>query len=144
MRLFLVSLLVAVLPAASLARQESFCEDNISHRGRLFGRPAYQDLEEKIPGWVFFEENRIQARIHGETFWNIKGKIEEKFPADDFLFDSLTFTLNHPLDFEGPFTGVVGRGEIVLNWEKSGASIVGRSPIGDFSIKGQTYIDWSP
>ncbi|KAF9368005.1 hypothetical protein CPC16_005805 [Podila verticillata] len=144
MRPFLVCLLAAVLPAASLARQESFCEDKTSHRGSLFGRPAYHDLEEKIPGWVHFDQNRIQARVYGNSYWNIKGKLEETFPVDEQLFEHLTFVLNRPEDFEGPFSGRIGRGEISLKWEKSGATITGRSPLGDFNVKGNTYVDWSP
>ncbi|KAG0270772.1 hypothetical protein BGZ95_001547, partial [Linnemannia exigua] len=118
MRVSLTCLLAAILPAAILgASQESFCEEKVSHRSRLFGRPAYYDLEEEIPG----------------------GKLEEKFPVDDFLFDPLTFTFNHPKDFEGPFKGHIGRGEIFLKWEKSDASIRGRAPIGDFSVTGETH-----
>ncbi|KAF9376205.1 hypothetical protein CPC16_000306, partial [Podila verticillata] len=144
MRPFLVCLLAAVLPAASLAGQESFCEDKISRRGRLFGRPAYYDLEEKIPGWIFFDQNRIQGRIHGNTYWNIKGELQEKFPLDEFLLDPVVYSLNHPADFDGPFSGRIGRGEIVLKWEKSGATIIGRSGQGDFEVKGKTHVDWSP
>ncbi|KAF9149302.1 hypothetical protein BG015_008899 [Linnemannia schmuckeri] len=144
MRPFLVCLLAAVLPATCLARQESFCEDKVSYRGRLFGRPAYHDLQEQVPGWVFFNQNRIQGRVHGNTFWNIKGELKENFPMDDFMFDPVTYTLNHPADFEGPFSGKIGRGEITLKWERSGATITGRSPIGDFEVEGKTYVDWSP
>ncbi|KAF9373279.1 hypothetical protein CPB97_000675 [Podila verticillata] len=144
MRPFLVCLLVAALPAATLASQESFCEEKVSHRSRLFGRPTYFDHEEKIPGWVFFEENRLRARVHGNTFWNVQGKLEEKFPVDDFLFDPVVFALNRPEDFQGPFTGHIGRGEIRLKWEESGATITGRAPIGDFDIKGDSHIDYSP
>ncbi|KAF9959299.1 hypothetical protein BGZ72_009876, partial [Mortierella alpina] len=121
----------------------SFCEDKISHRGRLFGRPAYHDLEERAPGWLFLEENRLQARIHGNTYWNIRGQLDEKFPIDDFLFDPSIFTFNHPKDFEGPFSGRIGRGEVNLKWE-SGATITGRSPIGDFEVKGKSYVAYSP
>lgn len=145
MRLSLACLLAAVLPAATLAAsQESFCEEKVSHRSRLFGRPAYNDLEEKVPGWIFFEQNRIQARIHGNTFWNVKGSLEEKFPVDDFLFDPVTLTFKHQMDFDGPFTGHIGRGQLLLKWEKSGATITGRAPIGDFKVKGETYVDHSP
>ncbi|KAG0274392.1 hypothetical protein BGZ96_004353 [Linnemannia gamsii] len=145
MRVSLTCLLAAVLPAAILgASQESFCEEKVSHRSRLFGRPAYYDLEEKAPGWVFFEENSIRARIHGNTYWNLRGKLEEKFPVDDFLFDPLTFTFNYPKDFEGPFKGHIGRGEFLLKWEKSDASIRGRAPIGDFSVTGETHVNYSP
>ncbi|KAK3835437.1 MAG: hypothetical protein JOS17DRAFT_737159 [Linnemannia elongata] len=143
MRPFLVCLLAAVLPAACLADQESFCEDKISRRGRLFGRPAYYDLKEQIPGWVFFSENRLQGRVHGNTYWNIKGELDEKFPIDDLLFDPLIYTLNHPTDFDGPFSGRIGRGEILLKWERSGATITGRSGLGDFEVKGKTRVDWS-
>lgn len=141
---FVVCLLAAVLPAVSLARQESFCEDKISNTGRLFGRPAYHDLQEKIPGWVFFNENRIQGRIHGNTYWNIKGELEEKLPVDDLLVDPVVYALNHPTDFEGPFSGRIGGGEIFLRWEKSGATITGRSGQGDYEVKGKTRVDWSP
>ena len=99
---------------------------------------------EKIPGWVFFQENRLQARIHGNTFWNIKGTLEENFPIEDFLFDPIVLTLNHPQDYDGNFTGTIGRGEISMSWEKSGATINGRSPVGDFEIKGQSYVNYSP
>ncbi|PBP22574.1 hypothetical protein BUE80_DR006439 [Diplocarpon rosae] len=100
--------------------------------------------QENIPGWIFFDGQKIQARIHGNTFWNIKGELMDQFPMDEFLFDPLIFSLNHPNDFEGEFTGQIGRGEITLQWEKSGASIKGRSSVGDYTIKGKTHIDWSP
>ena len=99
---------------------------------------------QKIPGWIFFEENRLRARIHGNTFWNIKGTLEENFPIDDFLFDPIVLTLNQIQDYEGNFTGTIGRGEISLLWDKSGATINGRSPVGDFEIKGQTIVDYAP
>lgn len=100
--------------------------------------------EEKIPGWVFFQENRFLGRIHGNTFWNIKGKLDENFPYDDFLFDPLVYTINHPQDLAGKFNGTIGKGQISLAWEQSGATIEGRSPIGDFEIKGETFVDYSP
>ena len=99
---------------------------------------------EKIPGWAFFEQDRFQARIHGNSFWNIKGKLEENFPIGDFLFDPIILSLNHPQDFEGNFTGTIGRGEISLSWDKSDATIVGRSPVGDFTVKGQSVVDYAP
>ena len=98
---------------------------------------------EKIPGWAYFEGNRLQARIHGNTYWNIKGELDEKFPIGEFLFDPLILTLNHPTDFEGKFNGTIGKGQISLGWEKSGATIIGRSPVGDFEVNGKTTIDWS-
>ncbi|KAH8662409.1 hypothetical protein BX600DRAFT_498942 [Xylariales sp. PMI_506] len=99
---------------------------------------------EKIPGWAYFEGETFRARIHGNTFWNVKGKLKEPFPLDDFLFDPLLFTLNHPEDFSGEFNGTIGRGQISLTWEKSGATIVGRSPVGDFEVAGKSEIDYSP
>ncbi|OWP06901.1 twin-arginine translocation pathway signal sequence domain protein [Marssonina coronariae] len=99
---------------------------------------------EQIPGWIYFDGQRMQARIHGNTFWNIKGELGEDFPQGEFLFDPLIFSLNHPNDFEGDFTGEIGRGEINLKWEKTGATITGRSPVGDFKVNGKTRIDWSP
>ncbi|KAG0373977.1 hypothetical protein BGX24_010986 [Mortierella sp. AD032] len=144
MRPFLVCLLAAVLPAACLADQTTFCEDKFSSRGRLFGRPAYYDLKEQIPGWAFFDQNQLQGRIHGNTFWNIKGQLEEKLPLDELLFDPVIYALNKPQDYEGSFSGRIGRGEIVLTWKKSGATITGRSGQGDYEVKGKTYVDWSP
>ncbi|KAI6710437.1 hypothetical protein JHW43_007045 [Diplocarpon mali] len=96
---------------------------------------------EQIPGWIYFDGQRMQARIHGNTFWNIKGELGEDFPQGEFLFDPLIFSLNHPNDFEGDFTGEIGRGEINLKWEKTGATITGRSPVGDFKVNGKTRID---
>ncbi len=97
-----------------------------------------------IPGWVFFQEDRFQARIHGNTFWNIRGKLDEKFPLDDFLFDPLVLTLNRPDDFTGKFNGTIGQGQISLAWENSVATITGRSPVGDFEIKGESEVSYSP
>ena len=99
---------------------------------------------EEIPGWLFFEGDTLRARIHGNSFWNIKGKLGQKFPRDDFLFDPLTFGLNNPTDFAGPFNGTVGEGFISLLWKQSGASIRGRSPIGDFVISGESTVDFGP
>ena len=82
--------------------------------------------------------------MHGNTFWNILGELDDPFPIDEFLFDDLILTLNRPEDFDGNFTGTIGRGEISLLWDKSGATINGRSPIGDFTIKGQTHVAYSP
>ncbi|KAL2065140.1 hypothetical protein VTL71DRAFT_4281 [Oculimacula yallundae] len=107
-------------------------------------QPDMSIEQEKIPGWVFLEGKRFQARIHGNTFWNVKGELDENFPIEDFLLDPLIFSLNHPADFEGSFSGRIGRGEVNLKWEKSGATIVGRSGAGDFEIKGKTRVDWSP
>ena len=100
--------------------------------------------KEKVPGWVFLTGERFQARITGNSFWNIKGKLDEKFPLEDFVFDPLTFSLNQPEDFAGNFNGTIGKGEINLAWEKSGATMYGRSAVGDFEIKGQTHVDYSP
>ena len=99
---------------------------------------------DKIPGWVFIEEDRFQARVHGNTFWNIKGKLDERYPIDESLFDPVIFTLNVPHDFEGTFNGTIGNGQIFLAWEKSGATITGRSPVGDFEVKGESSIRYSP
>ncbi|KAJ5040346.1 uncharacterized protein L3040_006002 [Drepanopeziza brunnea f. sp. 'multigermtubi'] len=99
---------------------------------------------EQIPGWMFFDGKRLQARIHGNTFWNIKGELAQALPMDEVLLDPIIFCLNHPSDFDGPFTGRIGRGEILMTWEKSGATIRGRSGLGDFEIKGTTEVDWSP
>ncbi|KAF5132799.1 hypothetical protein E5D57_003420 [Metarhizium anisopliae] len=99
---------------------------------------------EEIEGWILFTEQKLQARIHGNTFWNVKGKLDDKFPVGSFKFEPVTFTLRRPEDYNGRFTGHAGRGEIVLRWEKSGATIAGRSPIGDFFLKGESYIDYSP
>ncbi|KAL9625989.1 MAG: hypothetical protein Q9204_007675 [Flavoplaca sp. TL-2023a] len=99
---------------------------------------------EKIPGWAFFAGDTLLARVHGNTFWKIKGKLDEKLPIDDFLFDPLRFTLSHPIDFEGTFNGTIGKGEVSLAWEKSGATITGKSPVGDFEVKGESTIDFSP
>ncbi|KAI9050373.1 hypothetical protein LZ554_005538 [Drepanopeziza brunnea f. sp. 'monogermtubi'] len=114
---------------------------------------------EQIPGWIFFDGKRLQARIHGNTFWNIKGEhkdtrtnilpsatppVAEALPMDEVLLDPMIFSLNHPSDFEGSFTGQIGQGEILMKWEKSGATMRGRSGLGDFEIKGTTKVDWSP
>ncbi|KAG0275243.1 hypothetical protein BGZ97_010344 [Linnemannia gamsii] len=145
MRLSFACLLAAVLPACALAAsQESFCEEKVSHRSRLFGRPAYYDLEEKVPAWIFFKWNQIQARPYTDEDWTIVGWLEEKFPVSDFLFDPVILTFNKPKDFAGPFTGRVGRGEILLRWEESGATITGRAPIGDYEISGETYLSSPP
>ncbi|KAH9220355.1 hypothetical protein DL95DRAFT_290092, partial [Leptodontidium sp. 2 PMI_412] len=100
--------------------------------------------QEEIPGWIYFDGKRFQGRIHGNTYWNIKGELDEALPIDELLIDPVVFKLNHPTDFDGEFTGHIGRGEAVLKWEKTGASISGRSGHGDFAFKGKTYIDWSP
>ncbi|KAF9320278.1 hypothetical protein BG003_006668 [Podila horticola] len=143
MRHFLFYMFAAALPAVTLARQESFCEAKVSHRGRLFGRPAYCDLEGKLPGYLYLEDKRIIGRIHGPTFWHIKGELQDKMPLDSLLIDPVIYSLNHPLDLEGSFTGSIGRGEITLKW-KSGATITGRAGYGDFNIKGETYVEHSP
>ncbi|EFY84359.1 hypothetical protein J3458_015221 [Metarhizium acridum] len=108
--------------------------------------PAISNPEEyeEIDGWVLFSEEKLQARIHGNTFWNVKGKLDDRFPVGSFKFDPVTFRLRHPEDYKGRFTGYAGRGQIVLRWEKSGATISGRSPIGDFPIEGESYVDYSP
>lgn len=100
--------------------------------------------QEQIPGWLFLDGKRLQGRIHGNTFWNIKGELSEALPIDELLLDPLIYKLNHPTDFEGDFKGRIGRGEAILTWEKSGASIIGRSGYGDFEFTGKTYVDWSP
>ncbi|KAG0260475.1 hypothetical protein DFQ27_003503 [Actinomortierella ambigua] len=140
MRPFLVCLLAAVLPAASFASQEPFCEDKISRTGRLFGRPAFYDLEEKMPGYVFLAENHLRAEPLDNLDWIVLGKLEDEIPKDPFKFQPVTYTLNKPQDFEGEFEGHVGRGEISLVWKKSGASMIGRSPIGDFKVKGTSVV----
>ncbi|KAF3935376.1 hypothetical protein ABW20_dc0100636 [Dactylellina cionopaga] len=99
---------------------------------------------EQIPGWLFLQGARLQGRIHGNTYWNIKGELNEKLPIEELLLDPLIYNLNHPTDFEGEFTGRIGRGEVIFKWEKSGATITGRSGQGDFEIKGKTRVDWSP
>ena len=96
--------------------------------------------KDMIPGGVFLNEDRLRARIHGNSYRNIKCKLDEEFPLDEFLFDPLVFTLNRPDDFAGKFNGTVGQGRISLAWENSGATIMGRSPIGDFEVKGETYV----
>jgi hypothetical protein len=83
------------------------------------------------------------GRIHGNTFWQIKGELADDFPLEDFLFDPLFFTLNQPQEFEGEFTGEFGNGQMKMNWT-SGATIVGRSPLDDITIKGKTIIDYLP
>jgi hypothetical protein len=85
----------------------------------------------------------MQGRIHGNTFWRIRGELTEDFPAEEFLFDPLVFTLNHPQDFEGEFTGEFGNGQMKMNWT-SGATITGKSGLSDHTIKGKTTIDYSP
>ncbi len=70
MRPFLVCVLAAVLPAACLAHQEPVCEDGVSHRGPLFGRPAYHDLLGRQLGWVSIRSDILMARIEGT--WDIE------------------------------------------------------------------------
>jgi hypothetical protein len=101
-------------------------------------------IKEQIPGWIFLVQDTFQARVHGNTFWNVKGTLEEEFPLEDFFFDPLLFTFKNPEDFSGTFTGAIGRGQISLVWEKSNATMVGRSPVGDFQITGTTKIDYRP
>ncbi|CAN9095037.1 unnamed protein product [Alternaria alternata] len=101
-----------------------------------------ETMDEKIPGWVFVEGKRIMGRIHGNAFWTIKGELAENLPVEDFLFDPLLFSLNHPKDFEGEFTGEFGNGQMKMNWT-SGATIIGRSWLTDHTIKGKTVIDYS-
>ena len=102
---------------------------------------------ERIPGWLFINGDSFQARIHGNTFWNVKGKLSEKFLLDEYLFDPLIFTLNHPADFEGSFNGTFGKDQVSLVWEKSGATIGSNRQTGldqAIEVKGETKIDWSP
>ncbi|KAG0003994.1 hypothetical protein BGZ80_006364 [Entomortierella chlamydospora] len=143
MRHFLFYMLAATLPAVTLARQESFCEEKAPHRGRLFGRPTYYNLQENIPGYIFFEDKRIHGRIHGPTFWHIRGKLQDELSLEALLVDPVIYSLNRPQDLEGSFTGSIGRGEVTLKWE-SGATIVGRTNVGDFDIKGETHVEYSP
>jgi len=79
------------------------------------------------------------GRLHGNTFWKIKGDLADDFPLEDFLFDPLMFTFNHHEDFEGEFTGEFGNGQMKMNWT-SGAAIFGRSFLGDTTIKGKTTV----
>ena len=95
---------------------------------------------EKIPGWVFIEKDRFIARLHGNVFWSIQGKVDEIFPTDELLLDPVFMTLNVPEDFAGKFNGTIGRGEISLTWEKSGAMITGRSHFGDVEVHGETIV----
>ena len=60
------------------------------------------------------------------------------------LFDPLLFKLNYPENFAGNFNGTVGQGQISIAWEDSGATIIGRSPVGDFEVSGKTIVDYSP
>ena len=92
---------------------------------------------------MLFAGDRILARIHGNNYWNIKGQLDEKLPIDEIVFDPLLFTLSSLQDYDGNFTGTIGRGEIFLTWT-SGATINGRSSIGDYEVKGQTHVDHSP
>lgn len=86
-------------------------------------------------------ENNFRGRIHGTTFWNIAGTFEEKIPVDEYPFDPLIFIFDHPDDMAGPFNGTVGNGQISLVWEKSGATIIGRSGLGDWAVKGNSSIN---
>ncbi|KAG0260479.1 hypothetical protein DFQ27_003507 [Actinomortierella ambigua] len=139
MRPFLVCLLAAVLPAASFASQEPFCEDKISRTGRLFGRPAFYDLEEKVPGSIFFSENRLQGQPLENSYWMLIGQLNEQIPKEAFKLAPVIYTMNGLQDFEGEFEGYVGRGEIRLKWS-SGATIQGRSDKGDFKVSGRSFV----
>ena len=88
-------------------------------------------------------QDKFQAGIRRDTSWNIRGNLDEKFPFDDFFFDDLIFKLSQPQDFAGNFTGTIGKGQISLAWEQSGATIFGRSSVGEFEIKGQTHVDYA-
>ncbi|KAG4413108.1 hypothetical protein IFR04_013760 [Cadophora malorum] len=99
---------------------------------------------ERIPGWLFLDGKRLQGRIHGNTFWNIKGELDEPFPIEEFLLDPHIYTLNHRTDYDGEFTGKIGRGQAELKWEISGATVIGRAGVGNFTLKGKTRVDWSP
>ncbi|KAH7364633.1 hypothetical protein BKA65DRAFT_546502 [Rhexocercosporidium sp. MPI-PUGE-AT-0058] len=115
-----------------------------SHSNPGISAPEISITQERIPGWLYFDGKRLQGRIHGNTFWNIKGELAKDFPIHEFLMDPVIFTLNHPTDFDGAFTGEIGRGEVSLKWEKSGATITGRSGAGDYTVEGKTHVDWSP
>ncbi|KAF9161504.1 hypothetical protein DFQ26_004497 [Actinomortierella ambigua] len=143
MRPFLACLLAVVLPAASFASQEPFCEDKISRTGRLFGRPAFYDLEESVPGFVYINKNFIRGRVSDDS-WGLIGTLEQKLPLEGFKFKHMTFTMDKAEDFIGRFEGFIGRGQIVLKWPKSGASIVGRSVVGDFPVSGTSRISKKP
>ncbi|KAF9165981.1 hypothetical protein DFQ26_008915 [Actinomortierella ambigua] len=140
MRPFLGCLLVALLPAALFASPEPFCEEKISRTGRLFGRPAYYDLEQELPGYLHLIENEIRGGVEVPTFWSLEGKLEEKLLEYPMFLPGLMYKFNDPKDFEGPFEATFGRGEAKLEWHRSGASITGRSPIGDRKVKGEARI----
>lgn len=100
---------------------------------------------ERIPGWVFIEQNRLQGRIHGRTFWNVKADLSESFPLDEVLFDPVVFELNRPEDYSGDFVGSITDGIFSLQWQKSGATITGRTAVtGVYTIRGVGRTDYSP
>ncbi|KAG0260476.1 hypothetical protein DFQ27_003504 [Actinomortierella ambigua] len=117
-----------------------FCEDRISRTGRLFGRPAFYDLEEKMPGSVFLSVNSLRAEPIENPYWMVLGKLEKEIPKGPFRFGLLMKMPNGPQDFEGEFSGHVGRGEIYVVWKKSGASMNGISPGGYFKFKGKSVV----
>ncbi|KAG0269580.1 hypothetical protein DFQ27_003043, partial [Actinomortierella ambigua] len=114
--------------------------EKISRTGRLFGRPAYYDLEEKLPGFLEIDANRFNGRLYERTFWSLAGYFEEKLSDDRMLLPGLTYKFKNPQDFEGPFEATFGGGEAKLEWRKSGASITGGSPIGDKTVKGKAHL----
>ncbi|KAF9162491.1 hypothetical protein DFQ26_003513 [Actinomortierella ambigua] len=138
MRPFLVCLLAAILPATSFASQEPFCEDGISRTGRLFGRPAFYDLEREVQGTVLLKGSKIRGLPQTER-WVIVGNLEEGIPKEPLELKWLTFTMNDFKDFEGKFEGHVGR-EVLLRWTETGASIQGQSDYGDFEVSGTSRV----
>lgn len=66
----------------------------------------------------------------------------EKIPVGEALFDPVIFSLTIPNDMAGAFNGTIGKGQISLAWDKSGATITGRSRYGDFEVKGGSLINY--
>ncbi|KAG0257506.1 hypothetical protein DFQ27_005082, partial [Actinomortierella ambigua] len=137
MRPFLACLLVAVLPTALFASPEPFCEDKISRTRRLFGRPAYYDLELEFPGYLHFFGSHFSGGLEVPVLWSLAGDFEEKICDYPTFVRRLTYKFNDAEDFHGPFEATFGQGEAKLEWHESGASITGSSPIGDKTVKGK-------
>ncbi|KAF9904335.1 hypothetical protein EC991_002841 [Linnemannia zychae] len=112
----------------------TLCEDKTSFRGSLFGRPAYYDPKEGISGRLFFYENWFDGDLdeYESYIWRVRGILDENIPLEDLIVNPATFSFPYAFDYYGEFSGRVSRGEVFLKWERSGATVTGRSGQGDF------------
>ncbi|KAF8724897.1 hypothetical protein AX14_008486 [Amanita brunnescens Koide BX004] len=101
--------------------------------------PVETENREKVIGYISFEGDHILGHPHDVSIWTLIGTLNERLPVS-VKINPVDYKFNEVEDLNGKFEGHIGFGNLHIKYLKSGATITGRASVGDYDIKGETWI----